>query len=946
MPRFKGDALLGGTFDDSLPAGDRAMNCLWDWIMWSGGRAPKVKMSTSSVRTVVATENIYGSSLDGVEIFVIPIACLLYRKIAVTDEDFGAAFTSLLQIDSVDDRTALVFLLAIERMKGSLSLWEHYINSLPLVFPSPLGWSRTELLSLAGTRLEGASRIQHTALQQQIDVFAVHFLASVRSYLASSSISTTHVAEALGLVEQALTRGNLTWARGCVWSRAFSLFLDGGKSTVMLPLGDILDHSPRAKVEWLTDEDVGTISVVSHDNILAGNVIYNNYGWKSNEELILGYGFFLRSPCLNALHLQLAVDFTCPNQRDQGSSGSYHKFSWNKERDMSCYLTAGNPLPDHLVFDAQMHNMSSIELYHFMSDVRAATSSLEHTKSNTSNILTKLRALHVLSGLLTTMQERLARSKCALASCIVKDWASIRANVAQTSRYYRLSQLKIANLSLKALARTFHDEISRTIEPDHRMASASFKSTLYAQCLKTTDMTMYQEVDAEYRTWEADNGIQKHRMQDICSRSPLNLSFHGLCMTTAARNGDVLGKVPIEAILTASECLFQICTDVIEFEIEEVSLAATLMLSAINDTQKHGPFARWLLFSRTAAPGFQNKVLERISTASMGIEADKIREMYNSELAALQSAGMQLPVSDLAFLQELYARSRVMIARLAFRLPSDVVSPRDHNSRRLALIPFLGLFPRELIGIGGEFCLSYCKIESNLNNRHIPDWHLVLKASCTLAAHVTFCYPVWEDDPGSVLMKFGASPAFFDVGIEFSGCESSERFCGVLGANSVVEIQVEPRDDDVLLRQRKRNILHHTGLGVAHLIGMPPKPARLCQALAVCIAECHELETDYLRPEDFSPREGLVKTSVQSHQFRSAKNDVLHRRARNALKKILCRMLVDMPRQSTTSPADTLICENNWQVVEQSLSVGSVLEARRNVIIEWLYALGYKRNRR
>ena len=84
------------------------------------------------------------------------------------------------------------------------------------------------------------------------------------------------------------------------------------------------------------------------------------------------------------------------------------------------------------------------------------------------------------------------------------------------------------------------------------------------------------------------------------------------------------------------------------------------MLSAINDTQKHGPFARWLLFSRTGAPGFQNKVLERISTTSIGIEADKIREMFNSGLAALRPAGMRLPVSDLVVLQELYARSRVM----------------------------------------------------------------------------------------------------------------------------------------------------------------------------------------------------------------------------------------------------------------------------------------------
>ena len=324
MPRFPGGE-FGGIVDDITPVGHRLreMNDLWDWIMCNGGRAPKVRLSDSLVRSVVATKRIQGSTEGGEEIFAIPIACLLHVKVSGSDEDFGAAFISLSQQDLVDDRTALVFLLAIERMRGSLSFWDPYINTLPVVFPSPLSWSRAELLGLAGTRLEGASRLQRTALQQQVEVFSAHFMATVKLHLASSSTRTGRASEALELVERALTRGNLTWSRSCVWSRAFSLFLSGDKSTVMVPLGDILDHSPMTNMEWLTEDDGGTVSFLSHDNISAGEVIYNNYGAKSNEELILGYGFFLRSRSLNALHLQLAVGSTSSSQHDRALRENY-----------------------------------------------------------------------------------------------------------------------------------------------------------------------------------------------------------------------------------------------------------------------------------------------------------------------------------------------------------------------------------------------------------------------------------------------------------------------------------------------------------------------------------------------------------------------------------------------------------------------------------------------
>jgi hypothetical protein len=954
MPRFPGGE-FGGIVDDITPVGHRLreMNDLWDWIMCNGGRAPKVRLSDSLVRSVVATKRIQGSTEGGEEIFAIPIACLLHVKVSGSDEDFGAAFISLSQQDLVDDRTALVFLLAIERMRGSLSFWDPYINTLPVVFPSPLSWSRAELLGLAGTRLEGASRLQRTALQQQVEVFSAHFMATVKLHLASSSTRTGRASEALELVERALTRGNLTWSRSCVWSRAFSLFLSGDKSTVMVPLGDILDHSPMTNMEWLTEDDGGTVSFLSHDNISAGEVIYNNYGAKSNEELILGYGFFLRSRSLNALHLQLAVGSTSSSQHDRALRENYQFPPWYG-RDMSCFLTADDPLPNPLITNVQMHCMSSIELYHFMTNIRAANDSHNHSNPvRQISILTKLHALQILSELLRTTKDRLARSKCALASCMVKDQASIRADVAETSKYYRKSQLEIVNASLKALTGFSSDEISNIMKRSHHVTSASFKSFPYIPHGITMYRKLCQEVDADYRKWETCNGIQKRTVQDARLSSPVSFSLDGLRMTSAAHIGDVLGKVPFHAILTASECVCKVCTDVIKFEADEVSLAATLLVSAMHDKEKNGPFARWLLSSRTTASGFEFEVLNRISTLSIGVEAIQVREMYNSELAALQSAGMRLSAGDQAHLQELYARSRVIVSRQAIRLPRAAVSLRDHGNRCLALIPFLGLFPRELIGVAGEYSLNYCEIESDLNHNNIRDWHLVLKASCTLDAHVAFSYAGWQQETGTVLLQTGSTPIVFG-GDKHNESDNTEDLCrgkcervrGLQVATTVVEIQFEPRDDDILLRQQKRDILLRTGLGVVHYISTPPEPARLCEALAVCIADGHELDRGFARSKSCSLLHRLPATLVGSRLFSSPENDVLLMRARKMLRKVLRKILGDMPKENTVKAARDHICDMDWQTVEQWMSVGSYLDSRRNVLIEWLYFLESKHGRK
>ncbi|KAF5103077.1 hypothetical protein D0Z00_000055 [Geotrichum galactomycetum] len=59
---------------------------------------------------------------------------------------------------------------------------------------------------------------------------------------------------------------------------------------MLIPVVDSLNHVPTTPVLWNCSNESGfTFSVCG--NVAAGHEIFNNYGPKSNEELLLGYGF-------------------------------------------------------------------------------------------------------------------------------------------------------------------------------------------------------------------------------------------------------------------------------------------------------------------------------------------------------------------------------------------------------------------------------------------------------------------------------------------------------------------------------------------------------------------------------------------------------------------------------------------------------------------------------
>ncbi|KAF4554924.1 SET domain-containing protein 1 [Elsinoe fawcettii] len=58
---------------------------------------------------------------------------------------------------------------------------------------------------------------------------------------------------------------------------------------VLVPVMDCLNHHPKAKIDWSFDP--GRFGLSLHEGVSKGSEIFNNYGPKSNSELLMGYGF-------------------------------------------------------------------------------------------------------------------------------------------------------------------------------------------------------------------------------------------------------------------------------------------------------------------------------------------------------------------------------------------------------------------------------------------------------------------------------------------------------------------------------------------------------------------------------------------------------------------------------------------------------------------------------
>lgn len=109
---------------------------------------------------------------------------------------------------------------------------------------------------------------------------------------------------------------NFLWASIILKSRSFPAYLIADAvdwdvkrhDTMLLPVIDLLNHLPSAHVEWgLERKESKSYFVFKSDDVKSGSQLFNNYGMKGNEELLLAYGFCLEDNSSDVSALKIKV---------------------------------------------------------------------------------------------------------------------------------------------------------------------------------------------------------------------------------------------------------------------------------------------------------------------------------------------------------------------------------------------------------------------------------------------------------------------------------------------------------------------------------------------------------------------------------------------------------------------------------------------------------------
>ncbi|CAO1628651.1 unnamed protein product [Sympodiomycopsis kandeliae] len=209
-----------------------------------------------------------------------------------------------------------------------------YVDILPMDILTPTNYTRDELELLKFTPL------YHDALERRKRFWNEYQKARVwlqaRGILLPSNSNSSGSSSSLDTYsEETLNDTHFRlwiWAETSYSSRAFPPKMltanpnhKGCSTPVLLPGVDAFNHSRGMPVSWLypsdsdTKSDTDVVQLVMHYPLNKGAQAFNNYGPKSNEEFLAGYGFVTDEYLDDTLTLALGGG---PSQSNQGQVSS------------------------------------------------------------------------------------------------------------------------------------------------------------------------------------------------------------------------------------------------------------------------------------------------------------------------------------------------------------------------------------------------------------------------------------------------------------------------------------------------------------------------------------------------------------------------------------------------------------------------------------------------
>lgn len=195
-------------------------------------------------------------------------------KVCITEDIARKEFPNLKEFSA---RTVSCLYLLLQKQLGENSFYWPYINILPKEVKTPLLFEEDDFKYIANTNLESVTKERKAALLSEFERASEYLPETMR--------------------KEDITWSDFIWSYCIHSSRSFPYKLIDPTSTesseALFPLADALNHKPKTKITWCREGDIkdGSLSLVSGEKIQAGDQVYNNYGPKSNEELLLGYGF-------------------------------------------------------------------------------------------------------------------------------------------------------------------------------------------------------------------------------------------------------------------------------------------------------------------------------------------------------------------------------------------------------------------------------------------------------------------------------------------------------------------------------------------------------------------------------------------------------------------------------------------------------------------------------
>lgn len=226
---------------------------------------------------------------------------------------------------------------------------------------------------------------------------------------------------------------------------------------VLVPVLDILNYRPLAKVEWQTGYSYVGLKIL--ESVESGEEVYNNYGPRDNETLLLGYGFTVPNNPFDHFSVTVRLpaglsltEFRTPTPPPTNGGPPYNVVPLkSRDPELKCYIFK----PEHpRAKDAKSFETSlfSIDLLDAISVLRATDREwqLMHNFKKTyfAEGLEKGR-FEDSRNLLATMSQLLIECKARLKALQNTDPSTPSRNLKQIfARIYRESQVDILQVAV------------------------------------------------------------------------------------------------------------------------------------------------------------------------------------------------------------------------------------------------------------------------------------------------------------------------------------------------------------------------------------------------------------------------------------------------------------------------------------------------------------------